>query len=33
MTAARPMDRQRAVMSRLTLAALEDSGWYEADYR
>jgi len=33
MTAARPLDRQRAVMSRLTLAALEDSGWYEPDYR
>ena len=33
MTAARPMDRQRAVLSRLTLAALEDSGWYEVDYR
>ena len=32
MTAARPMDRQRAVLSRLTLAALEDSGWYAADY-
>ncbi|KIY92810.1 zinc-metallopeptidase-like protein [Monoraphidium neglectum] len=32
MTAARPLDRQRAVMSRLTLAALEDSGWYQPDY-
>ncbi|GBF98931.1 leishmanolysin-like peptidase [Raphidocelis subcapitata] len=32
MTAARPLDRQRAVMSRLTLAALEDSGWYDPDY-
>ncbi|KAI8462698.1 MAG: hypothetical protein J3K34DRAFT_475892 [Monoraphidium minutum] len=32
MTAARPLDRGRAVMSRLTLAALEDSGWYDPNY-
>ncbi|KAI8466389.1 MAG: hypothetical protein J3K34DRAFT_524564 [Monoraphidium minutum] len=32
MIAARPSDRQRGVLSRLTLAALEDTGWYDPDY-
>lgn len=32
MSPARPIDRSRARLSAFTLAALEDSGWYKADY-
>lgn len=32
MSPARPIDRSRARLSDFTLAALEDSGWYTADY-
>lgn len=32
MSPARPIDRSRARLSAFTLAALEDSGWYAADY-
>jgi hypothetical protein len=32
MSPARPIDRSRARLSAFTLAALEDSGWYRANY-